>query len=176
MIAKTRSYIFRWRSRFHRRRVCSLIWLAEGRKTIFLHVLHGSYYFLRRHQTWNNLTLIKDIFLFILSSLHNFFLPSIGPPQPPIVFFCHKNIGRRVEGEVPVCPLGRFLIFHQISVMHSKIKRSRLTCSLLSFFRQLGQHIGSPAVSWLLKNITDDINHIWVYKYKHVFADLFPAP
>ena len=97
--------------------------------------LHGS--FLRRRLSWNNLNLIKDTFLFIRSSLDNFcllFLPSIGPPQPSIVFFCHENIGRRVEGEVPVCPQDRFLIFNQISVMHAKIKGRDLPALYSAWF------------------------------------------
>ena len=140
-------------------------------------MLHGSHYILGRRQSWNNLTLIKDTFLFILSSLHNFcfFFTFYRTTPTPIVFFCHENIGRRVEGEVPVCPLGRFLILNQISVMHAKIKRWRLTCSLFSLVRSIGQDIGCLSFFCLLKNITNDINHFWAYKYKYVFADSFPA-
>ena len=135
MIAKTRR-IFRWRSRFRRPRVCSLLWLAEGRK-IFLHVLHRSYYFLRRRQSWNNLNLIKDTFLFIRSSLDNFclFFFTFCRTTPALYsFFCHENIGRRVEGKVPVCPQGRFLIFNQISVMHAKIKGRDLPALYSAWF------------------------------------------
>ena len=41
---------------------------------------------------------------------------------------------------------------------HAKIKGSRLTCSIFSLVRPFGQNIDCPAISWLLKNITDDIN------------------
>ena len=151
----------------------NIIWLAEGRKTIFL---HASYYFLRLRQTWNNrLTLIKDTFLFIPNSLHDFcfftFYRTIPTPYS-FLSWIYREKGGGGRTSLSSMPLSYF----QPNQSHAcKRKRSTLTCSVFRLVRHTGQVICCPSVSCLLKNRTVGINNFWTYKHKHVFANSFPA-